>query len=1132
MGDSQSNDPSRFPTPGPKRWRGWLLALVIVLVLSSIGGVGYTLFLAPRGPIGKVSVRVPNTTLDQGDLIVVTASLLDRQNIDQARNATFNWSASPASALDIIIKGRVSFRIQVRAIEPGNVTLTSTGTWRGESKSSQVKLQIRALHLELRASKDAPVLGEPVVITVTAVRSNSRTPDRIARGYGGMVNFTVEDPSSADLPTDATFSPGTDSGTKSFLGLVIKKAGLLRIMARDTEVPINGTITLLGDTAPVADFSATPNGSNPLEVTLSGEPSYDPDTNDTIVSYEWSFGDGAPTMVGQTVSHTYASAGAYSVSLTVRDNHDASAKAAHPYNALAPPVARFMVFPMVNATNGSATHGPDLKALVNALSSFDPDGTVVEYSWDFGDGWSESTLLPFDLHVYNSTYENHSVNVVLVVTDDDGLRASASRSITVTWRSLPPTADFTVSYVDAVNLNVRVDASASSDPNGDLLYYNWSWGDGSWTSKPWPGVVATHTYAVKGTYTINLTVIDFTGLTDTVGHSVVVIPPPLPPRADFSVARNKLHVVVDGGKSTDPNKDITDYAWNWGDGTPGSAGQVAGHDYARPGLYTITLTATDATSLRSTKSHRVSAANTTLDYTFYDFFNVPYPEYWDYRIPIYGETPVNAECFNRTSSQWVGDIAPRCTPNPNDNVPDYASYPYTNWYPLVGGSTSYNGVDTIPFIYAPYRWHAVGVNVPGYDLAEPVFLPVTNYGEATGSRLDFNWHMDYINTEEAEALRSAPTYCPVSSQKIDGYVIRSQINLTMDLQESKRIFGVDDNITNQSGALWWWYSKPIRLPSNYTVKNVDPLCYRNGAVEIALSKWFVAMGGDATSVGKYDIENGYEYYYSPFYTNMVVAVDNDGTTHISIDHAAWGTEVLMARFLHWGNASYSGTQANNYIDGGWHDWTKAKGWWGMETAWFEDFTYQGSFGPQSFDFDLSTAEEYHFQLVCTSGPNGVYDRTDDGVAWNWGPSLDDYLIEYAAGHISSEMVPYENKAYPHCTPGSNNRAYGADFAYDYTPTRWDLSLGQTWHFQFPKGNVIFYDPNHTPPAANPRAAFQFVPVYKPLALQSTFPEGYGTWDPQAKTWDVYGPSSTGGPDGSPGHYPDDPWGSINLQPEG
>ena len=81
--------------------------------------------------------------------------------------------------------------------------------------------------------------------------------------------------------------------------------------------------TLWGDTPPppnqppVADFSFT---TSELTAYFTDQ-SYDPDGS--VVAWAWNFGDGA-TSSAQNPSHTYASGGTYTVSLTVTDNEGAT----------------------------------------------------------------------------------------------------------------------------------------------------------------------------------------------------------------------------------------------------------------------------------------------------------------------------------------------------------------------------------------------------------------------------------------------------------------------------------------------------------------------------------------------------------------------------------------------------------------------------------------------------------------------------------------------------------------------------------------------------------------------------------------------------------------------------------------
>lgn len=92
----------------------------------------------------------------------------------------------------------------------------------------------------------------------------------------------------------------------------------------------------------------------------------------------------------------------------------------------------------------------------------------------------------------------------------------------------PPVASFTYTATD---LTVSFNASGSSDPDGSIVSYAWTFGDGTTGTGVSPG----KTYAAGGTYSVKLTVTDNVGATGSQTQNVTVTAPP-PPVGDFTLS--------------------------------------------------------------------------------------------------------------------------------------------------------------------------------------------------------------------------------------------------------------------------------------------------------------------------------------------------------------------------------------------------------------------------------------------------------------------------------------------------------------------------------------------------------------------------------------------------------------------
>ena len=264
---------------------------------------------------------------------------------------------------------------------------------------------------------------------------------------------------------------------------------------------------------PTASFTATPvTGTAPLAVSFDASASSDSDGS--IASYAWTFGDGA-TGSGKTASHTYTTASTYTATLTVTDNQGATGTATKTITVNAatnhPPTAWFTATP----TTGTAP----LAVSFDASASSDSDGSIASYAWTFGDGGTGSGKTASHSYTTAGTF-----TATLTVTDNQGATGTTTRTITVTGATnRPPTASFTATPVTGTApLAVSFDASASSDSDGSIASYAWTFGDGAAGS----GKTLAHTYSTAGTYTAKLTVKDNQGATATATKTITVSAPP------------------------------------------------------------------------------------------------------------------------------------------------------------------------------------------------------------------------------------------------------------------------------------------------------------------------------------------------------------------------------------------------------------------------------------------------------------------------------------------------------------------------------------------------------------------------------------------------------------------------------
>ncbi len=251
---------------------------------------------------------------------------------------------------------------------------------------------------------------------------------------------------------------------------------------------------------------------------------------------------------------------------------------------------------------------------LDAHYSHDDDGSIIETRWDLGDPADTGSKLEGAIaHQFRApgTYV-----VKLTVTDNEG--AMNSQQVAVVVTDPPPLADGTVNdLAPHPGDKVEFDGSASSDPYGKIVSYQWDFGDGTTAST----VKASHAYKSGGAYVVTLTVTDDAGQTgqDTLSMDVKAgatnctpgnggtcggsTATPLAVIEILGISTctgGKVGVPVrfDGTASRPGTGTIVLYQWDFGDGTSAS-GPTVEHAYAYASRYVVVLTVTNSVGAAS-----------------------------------------------------------------------------------------------------------------------------------------------------------------------------------------------------------------------------------------------------------------------------------------------------------------------------------------------------------------------------------------------------------------------------------------------------------------------------------------------------------------------------------------------------
>lgn len=281
------------------------------------------------------------------------------------------------------------------------------------------------------------------------------------------------------------------------------------------------------------------------------------------LTYLWTFGDGDSSTL-ENPTHTFATAGAYNVILTVTSATGCVDSISKVINVNERPIAAFQTS---NVCFG-------LPAMFMNMSQ--DSTTQLTYSWRFGDGGTSTDRNPTHLFAAAGTY-----TVSLNVTTASGCEDSISSTVTVYEN---PVAGF--AFTDSVCAGSAVNFSNNSNTLADTAArYLWIFANGDTSTS----INAAYTFNTAGNYNVVLLVANGNGCVDSVSHNITIIGLPTANFGAAEVCIGQATTFIDS--SSVSNGSIVSRVWYFGDGDS-STMMNPQHTYTTAGSFTASLVVT------------------------------------------------------------------------------------------------------------------------------------------------------------------------------------------------------------------------------------------------------------------------------------------------------------------------------------------------------------------------------------------------------------------------------------------------------------------------------------------------------------------------------------------------------------
>lgn len=321
--------------------------------------------------------------------------------------------------------------------------------------------------------------------------------------------------------------------------------------------------------AVVANFTSDKtSGCSPLTVNFTDLSTGGP------TSWSWAFGNGNTSNL-QNPSAVYNTPGVYSVTLTASDA-SSSSTIIKTITVHTNPVAGFSL-----VANPHCVGSPVLFSDNSTLGS----APISTWSWDYGDGNNQNTVTGSASHVYTAT---GTYPVSLIITDGNGCTGSAVGTLTIVPA---PVANFSATPTSSCIAPLAVSFTNTSSTSGSVSY-SWTFGDGGTSTSQNP----VHTYTANGTYNVTLVITQGSCKDTIVKNNYIVVNKIV---ANFTVASDSVCTGSPASFTETSTPLSTSRTWSFGDGATSTSNNPT-HAYAAPGVYTVTLVATDASGCKDT----------------------------------------------------------------------------------------------------------------------------------------------------------------------------------------------------------------------------------------------------------------------------------------------------------------------------------------------------------------------------------------------------------------------------------------------------------------------------------------------------------------------------------------------------